>query len=129
MVKDDLGSGTLLDELELGNRIEARGPVARSPGLYDPHVRHKFDVSPRDEAAVKRKGASRFPTDLCGFIRQVHRLQRSTELNDAGKLFGISKSFVDALRARSENRLLMNRLRCSRYPILNSCRGPRWAHG
>src|SRR5882724_10789314 len=124
MVKDDLAAGALFEKFESGNRIDARRPVARSPGLDNPHVRHKLDMSSCDEPAVERKRASRFPADLCGFVRQMHRLQGSAELYDASKLFGIGKSFVDAPRARFENGLLVNGLRRARYPILGSRPGP-----
>jgi len=51
MVKYDLGPGALLHELELHNRIDARILAARSPGLHDSLVRHKFDMSSRDVSA------------------------------------------------------------------------------
>src|SRR5580698_5493190 len=117
MIKDDLASGSLFHELEPDNRINSCWPVARSPGLDNPHVRHKLDVSSRNVPAVKRKRASCVPADLSGFIWQVHRLQGPTELYHASKKFGIGKRFVDALRARRENRFLVNRIRRVRYAI------------
>jgi hypothetical protein len=75
-------------------------------------------MSTRDVSAVKREGASRVCTDLGGLIRQVHLLQGTTQLNHARKLFGIRKSFVDALRAGGENGLLVNGLCGMRYPVL-----------
>ena len=71
MVKYDLGSGALLHELELRNRIDARSPAARSPGLHDALVRHKFDVSSRDVPAEERERASHFTTDLRGLVSEV----------------------------------------------------------
>src|SRR5580700_8589868 len=48
MVKYDLGSGALLHQLELRNRIDAWMPAASSPGLHDSFVRHKFHLPSRD---------------------------------------------------------------------------------
>ncbi len=50
MVKDHLGSGSLLDQLKFRNRIIALIPAARSPRLYD--------SLPRGRAAVKRESTS-----------------------------------------------------------------------
>jgi len=57
MVKHDLGSGALLHEFELRNRIDAGRPAASSPGLDDSLVRHEFDVSSRDVAAEELERA------------------------------------------------------------------------
>ena len=102
MVKGDLAPRALLHELELGDRINARKPVTCPPGLDHSHIRHKLDVSSRDVPSEKRERTSLFSTDHCGLIRQVHLLQCSTELYDTSKLLGISKSLIDALRARRE---------------------------
>jgi hypothetical protein len=80
MVKYDLGPGTLLHELELRYRIDARIPAARSPGLHDSFVRHKFNMSSYDVPAEERERASHFSTDLGGLVSKVHRLHDSTEL-------------------------------------------------
>ena len=114
MVKYDFGSGALLHELEPRNRIDARSPAARSPGLHDALVRHKFDVSSRDVPAEERERTSHFTTDLCGLVSQVHGLHDSTELYDFVELFGVGKRFVDAFPARFENRLLMDGFRRAR---------------
>jgi hypothetical protein len=111
MVKYDLGSGALLHELELRNRIDARIPAARSPGLHDSLVRHKFDVSSRDVPTEERERASRFTTDLRGRVSKVHGLHDSAELYDLVELFGIDERFVDALPACFETRLLVNGFR------------------
>src|ERR1700726_4394930 len=60
MVKDDFGPGALLQELESRNRVNTRSPVSHSPGLDDARVRHKFDVSPEDNAAEKCERTSHF---------------------------------------------------------------------
>ncbi len=52
MVKDHLGSGSLLDQLKFRNRIIALIPAARSPRLYD--------SLPRGRAAVKRESTSSY---------------------------------------------------------------------
>src|SRR6202040_375685 len=49
--KDDLGSTTLLDELELRDRVSTWIPVAHSPGLDDSRVRHKLDAPSQDDSA------------------------------------------------------------------------------
>ena len=120
MVKYDFGSGALLHEFEFRNRIDARGPAARSPGLHDSLVRHQFDVSSRDMPTEERERASHFTTDLRALVSQVHGLHDSTELYDLVELFGVSKRFVDALGARFENRLLVNGFRRTRNLLLGS---------
>src|ERR1700726_2764784 len=120
MVKYDLAPGALLHELELRNRIDAWSPAARSPGLHDSLVRHKFDVSPRDVPTEEHERASHFTADLRGLVWQVHGLHDSTELYDLVELFGVGKRFVDALPARRENSLLVNGVRRMRNPILCS---------
>ena len=57
MVKNDLGPRALLHELELRNRVGARIPAARSPGLDDSLVRHEFDVASRDVPAEQGERA------------------------------------------------------------------------
>jgi hypothetical protein len=111
MVKYDLSPGALLHELELRNRIDARSPTARSPGLNDSLVWYKFDLSSRDVPAEERERASHFTTNLRGPVSEVHGLHDSTELYDFVKLFGVGERFVDALPARFENRLLVNGFR------------------
>src|SRR5260370_1092894 len=120
MVKYDLGPGALLHELELRDRIDARSPAARSPGLHDSLVRHKFDVSSRDVSTEERERASRFTTDLHGLVSQVHGLHDPTELYDLVELFGVDERFVDAFSARFENRFLVNGFRRARDPLLVS---------
>src|SRR5712692_11453890 len=51
MVKNNLGSGTLLHKLEFRDRINAWVPAARAPCLDDSFVWHKFDVPSRDISA------------------------------------------------------------------------------
>src|SRR5712692_1892968 len=51
MVKNNLGSGTLLHKLEFRDRINAWVPAARSPRLNNPLARHKFEVPSRDISA------------------------------------------------------------------------------
>jgi hypothetical protein len=87
---------------ESRNRIDPRGPAARSPGLYDSFGRHKFHLSSRDISAEQLKFASRFTPDLGGLVGQVHCLHDATQLYDLVELFGIGKSIVDALAARCE---------------------------
>lgn len=108
MIKDDLGSGALLDQLELRNRIDAPRPAPRSPGLHDSLVGHKFDVPSRDVTAEEHERASYFTADLRGLVSQVHGLHDSTELYDLLKLIGVGERFVDALSARLENSLFVN---------------------
>src|SRR4029077_9141646 len=121
MVENDLGPGALLHQIELRNRIDARRPAARSPGLHDSLVRYKFDVPSRVVPAKECERASHFPADLRGLVSQVHCLHDATDLYDLVELFGVSKRFVDALPARFENRLLMNGFRSVRNLLL----GPR----
>src|ERR1700719_2417715 len=64
MVKDDLGSRALLDELELRDRVSTWIPVAHSPGLDDSRVRHKLDVPSQDDAAEERERASYLTADF-----------------------------------------------------------------
>ena len=111
MVKHDPARGALRHEFEPGNRKNARRPIACSPSLDNPYVWHKLDLPSGDESAEKRNRASHFATYLGGLIRQVHRLQGPAELYDAGKLFGVRKSVVHALRACREYRLLVYRIR------------------
>src|ERR1700733_349645 len=108
MVKYDLGPRALLHKLEPRNRIDARSPAARSPGLHDSLVRHKLDVSSRYVPAKERERASHFTTDFRGLVSEVHGRQDSTELYDFVKLLGVSERVVDALPVRLENRLLVN---------------------
>ena len=108
MVKYDLGPRALLHKLEPRNRIDARSPAARSPGLHDSLAWHKFDLSSRYVPAEERERASDFTTDLRGLLSEVHRLHDSTELYDFVGLFRVSERFVDELPVRFENRLLVN---------------------
>ena len=104
MVKDDLGSSALLDELEFRNRVSTRSPVGHSPGLDDARVRHKFDVSSQDNAAEKRERAAHIGTDFCRrLLERNGRLPGGNDLCDLVKLFGISERFVHTISARFEN--------------------------
>jgi len=120
MVKYDLGSGVLLHELELGNRIDARIPATRSPSLYDSFVRHKFHLSSRYVPAEQLERASLFTADLRRLDGQVHGLHDATQLYDFVELFGVGKRIVDALAACCENTLLVNGVGCMRNPVLCS---------
>src|ERR1700677_2094440 len=120
MVKYDLGSGALLHELEPRNRIDARIPAPRSPGLHDSFVRRKFHLSSHNVPAEELERASRFTADLRGLVGQVHGLHGATQLYDLVELFGVGKCIVDALTARCENRLLVNGVGCMRNPVLCS---------
>ena len=68
MFEDDLGPRSLLHEREVGNRVEARVPAARSPGLDDSLVRHKFNLTPGDVTAEERERATWFGADLCWLV-------------------------------------------------------------
>jgi hypothetical protein len=109
MVKDDLGFSALLDELEFRDRVSTWIPVAHSPGLDDARVRHKFDVSPHDNAAEKRERAAHIGTDYRRrSLERNGRLPGSNDLCDLVELPGVCKRFVDTIPARFENGFLMN---------------------
>src|ERR1700728_3554132 len=120
MIEHDLGPGALHHELELRNRIDAWSPAARSPGLHDSLVRHKFDLSSRDVPPEERERASHFTTDLRGLVSEVHGLHGSTELYDFVELFGVSERFVDAFPGGFESSLLVNGFRRMRNLIVGS---------
>ena len=111
MVEDDPGAGALLDEIELGNRINARGPGACPPSLHNSLVWHKLHVSSRDVAAEEGECASRVATYLRGLVRHVHGLHDSAEFYDLVELFGVGERLVDAIWTRFEDRLLVNGFR------------------
>src|SRR3981081_1187540 len=120
MVERYFGSGPLLRELELRNRVNARIPADLSPSLDDALARYKFDVSSHDMAAEKQERASHFTTDLRGLASRGHGLHDSTELYDLVELFGVGERFVDARPARFENRLLVNGFCRTRKLLLGS---------
>jgi hypothetical protein len=119
MVEDDPGAGALLDEIELGNRINARGPGACPPSLHNSLVWHKLHVSSRDVAAEEGECASRVATYLRGLVRHVHGLHDSAEFYDLVELFGVGERLVDALSAGLEDRFLMNGFRRAGDLLLN----------
>lgn len=61
MVKDELGTGTLLRELELYNRTDTGIPVDHTSRLDNSLIRHKLDLASRDTATEKCEGAACFP--------------------------------------------------------------------
>jgi len=91
VVKYDLGPGALLHELKLRNRIDARSPAARSPGLHDSLVGHEFDVSSGDVPTKECERASHFTTDLRGLVSQVHGLHDSTQMYNLVELFSVGE--------------------------------------
>src|ERR1700687_4479498 len=50
MVKHDPRPRSLFHKLKPRNRVNARGPTARPPGLDNTFIRHKLDLPPRDVA-------------------------------------------------------------------------------
>src|ERR1700675_3219499 len=114
MVKDDLGSSPLLDELEPGNREDTRIPATRTPGLDDSHSGNEFDVPPGDIPPEAHERASLLAAHLRGLDgsrRQHAGLQDATELNDFLKLLRFRKRFVHTLAGRLENWFLVNGFR------------------
>src|SRR6266853_251905 len=109
VVKDNLGSGALLRELEFRNRVHTRIPVSDSPGLDDSLVRDKFDMSPHDIAAEARERASHFSADFRRRRPERHPgLHGATELRHLVELFGVGKGFINTFPTRFEHGFLMN---------------------
>src|ERR1700720_137425 len=63
VVEDQFGAGTLFDEFELRDGIDAGVPVDHAPGLHDAVVRNQFDLAANDVATKNRKCAADFVTD------------------------------------------------------------------
>src|SRR5689334_22673166 len=121
MAEYELGSGILLREFEVSNRVDSRFPASRPPGLDDSLVRRKFDVPSGNVAAEESERTSRIRADLRGLVSQRHSLHGGAELHDFIELFGIGQGLVDALPAGFEKMLLMNRFGRMRHLILCCC--------
>lgn len=86
VIKNHYRSRPELPDFKLNQRVHARIPAARPPGLNNSLIRDQFDVSTGDQAAEGAKGASGFAADLRGHA------------GEGGKLFGIEQSLVNTLR-------------------------------
>src|SRR5580700_303070 len=101
MIKDDLGSTALLDELESRDRVGAWIPVAHSPGLDDARVWRQFDLSSDDDAAEQRERTAHIGTDYGRSPLQRNGwIPSGGDLCDLVELPGVGQRFVHALPAR-----------------------------
>src|SRR5258708_30655449 len=83
-------------------------------------MRQSSSGCPRYIPAKECEPASHFTADLRGLAPQRHGLHDSADLYDFVELFGVRECFVDALPARFENSVLLNRFRRTRNLLLGS---------
>ena len=109
MVKNEFGTGTLLHQRELGNRVDPRIPGGHAPGLDDSLVGHKFDMPSNDMAAEECERATCLTADLRGRSSRGHAgLHGCTELRHIVELFRVGECIIDTFAAGFENWLLVN---------------------
>src|SRR5882724_5775334 len=98
VVEGQLGAGTLFEELELCNGIDAGVPVNHAPGLHDAFVWNQFDLAAYDVATKNQKCAAGFATD-CGRRgpEGLAGLHFGAELYDFVELLGVGKRFIYTL--------------------------------
>src|ERR1700730_9545135 len=95
VVEDQLRAGTLFDELELCNGIDAGVPVNHAPGLHDAVVRNQFDLAAYDVTTKNRECAAGFTTDRGrGGPKGLACLHFGAELYDFVELLGVGERFI-----------------------------------
>ena len=81
-----------------------------APGLDKSLIGHKLDMATHDVATEKCECATHLPTDFRRAFPQRHAGPHGpTEVHDLVKLSGVGECFIDALAARLEDWLLVDR--------------------
>ena len=116
MIHDESGLGSLICELESDDRVDPRVPSRAAPGLDYPLVWEQLNVSTDNVASETREWTSRFAADFCRLSGERAEILRADQ------------RFVDAIRARSYDDLMMDGWRHGR-PTVGTIFNLLWIFG